>query len=207
MADTTGAPWNIPFPTTGDLVPPFESKFAVQATALHTALDLIRKSTSVPVANQAERNSLFASPTQGDRVWRKDLGYEETYYAVYNATNNPGGVSPAGWYPSGAVGWIEPSLNSNWNGYAGETVRWRKFAGFLVMNGRVTGQPNAGTTIFTLPDWARPRSADAPVFSVHSDNGPTIIQVGQNGAVVCASRQGQARQGVSLAGIIIPVES
>jgi len=38
--------------------------------------------------------------TQGLRVWRADLGYEEQYYALYNAGTNANGAKAAGWYPA-----------------------------------------------------------------------------------------------------------
>lgn len=50
------------------------------------------------VANAAARDALFASPTQGTKVFRTDTGITETYYAAWNASTNPGGRTPAGWY-------------------------------------------------------------------------------------------------------------
>lgn len=50
-------------------------------------------------SSDAMRDALLPSPIQGDRVIRDDLGWEEAYYAAYNATTNPGGITPAGWYP------------------------------------------------------------------------------------------------------------
>lgn len=52
------------------------------------------------VADQAARDALFPSPTQGNDVWRNDKGYKETYYGLYNSSTNPGGRSVAGWYPN-----------------------------------------------------------------------------------------------------------
>jgi hypothetical protein len=50
------------------------------------------------VGNAAGRDSLYPTPAQGNSVFRNDLGYQETYYALYNATTNPGGMEVAGWY-------------------------------------------------------------------------------------------------------------
>lgn len=50
------------------------------------------------VANAAARDALFASPVQGTKVFRTDTGATETYYAAWNASTNPGGRTPAGWY-------------------------------------------------------------------------------------------------------------
>lgn len=50
-------------------------------------------------ASDAARNLLVPSPVAGDAVFRTDKGYTERYYTAYHATNNPGGATPAGWYP------------------------------------------------------------------------------------------------------------
>ena len=50
------------------------------------------------VGNAAGRDSLYPTPAQGNSVFRNDLGYEETYYGLYNVSTNPGGKTPAGWY-------------------------------------------------------------------------------------------------------------
>jgi hypothetical protein len=50
------------------------------------------------VANQSDRDAQYPTPGQGVTVFRLDLGYSETYYGLYNASTNPGGRTPAGWY-------------------------------------------------------------------------------------------------------------
>jgi hypothetical protein len=50
------------------------------------------------VAGTAVRNSLIPTPNQGDTVFRNDTGLTETYYAAAG-TANPGGATPADWYP------------------------------------------------------------------------------------------------------------
>lgn len=59
---------------------------------------MVKALATTTVADQAARNALFPSPAQGNSVWRNDLGFEERYYAAYNASTNPGGRTPAGWY-------------------------------------------------------------------------------------------------------------
>lgn len=56
------------------------------------------KSLPPVVANAAERDAKFMTPTQGLQVWRNDLGVVETYYGLYDASTNPGGRDAAGWY-------------------------------------------------------------------------------------------------------------
>ena len=41
----------------------------------------------------------LALQTRGAECIRLDTGYTERYYADYDASTNPGGAAPAGWYP------------------------------------------------------------------------------------------------------------
>lgn len=118
-------------------------------------------------------------------------------------------VTPAGLkaaMSSTDTAWAVLPLASNWGAYAAEVAYWRIKDGICFLTGRVTGQAAAGTTIGTLPAAARPTSQPlSPVWNTHSDNGSTVMLIGANGDVVIASRSGQLRQGVSLAGISFPV--
>lgn len=95
------APDNIPFPDAGTALPPLETHFAALAEGAQQGLNNLRASATAPVASAAARNALYPSPVQGNAVWRLDLGYEERYFSEYSAGGNPGGASPAGWYPTG----------------------------------------------------------------------------------------------------------
>lgn len=56
-------------------------------------------SSEVPTtANATTRDAMYPSPVQGNKVFRNDLGFEQTYYGAWNATTNPGGRDSAGWY-------------------------------------------------------------------------------------------------------------
>jgi hypothetical protein len=84
-----------------------------QATSTGNAIESLKLKTTVPVAGIVERDSLFPTPAQGNSVWRSDLGWEERYFGLYSATTNPGGATPAGWYPtSGTVPFAELKRNS-----------------------------------------------------------------------------------------------
>lgn len=52
-------------------------------------------------ANDTQR---LALQNAGVECIRTDLGYVEAYYATYNASTNPGGATPAGWYPAAGQG-------------------------------------------------------------------------------------------------------
>jgi hypothetical protein len=60
------------------------------------------------VANNVVRDGIFQTPTQGQQVWRNDLGEVETYYGAYNAISNPGGRDTAGWYTTDRAGGLVP---------------------------------------------------------------------------------------------------
>lgn len=71
---------------------------SIDTIILNQANTLNRR--NVPsVSGTAERTTFFPAPAQGNRVYRNDLGYTEAYFALYNAASNPGGATPAGWYP------------------------------------------------------------------------------------------------------------
>jgi hypothetical protein len=76
---------------------------AEQAGSVDTALGNIDKYAGRSVQDSAERDSLYASPAQGDVVFRQDTGRVERYYDVYDSNSNPGGKSPAAWYPEPQV--------------------------------------------------------------------------------------------------------
>lgn len=97
-------PDNIPFPDAGTALPPLESHFAAVAEGAQQAVNNVRAAATPGVASEAARNALYSTPVQGNSVWRLDRGYEERYFSEYSAGVNPGGASPAGWYPvSGAM--------------------------------------------------------------------------------------------------------
>lgn len=63
-----------------------------------TQLAQLQTASPVAVASAAARNALYPTPIQGQSVFRTDLGYQETYYGLYNSSTNPGGRATAGWY-------------------------------------------------------------------------------------------------------------
>jgi len=82
-------------------------------------------------ASDTLRNTLYPSPTQGTQVNRTDKGWVEQYFTLFNATTNPVGANPAGWYPvaglkpyaeftasSGSAVWSESPLGTSVVPYA-----------------------------------------------------------------------------------------
>lgn len=103
---TNTTPDNIPKPETGDQLAPLEVWFQSQADAIQAALTNRFKGLplgsympGLPVGSDGERDTIYPAPAQGNNVYRTDKGYFEAYYGTYNASSNPGGRSPAGWYP------------------------------------------------------------------------------------------------------------
>jgi hypothetical protein len=99
-------PWNIftPDQTTG--LTPLADKFRQMAQSVSDALTSIAGGTSRKASSATARDTLYPPLTvvQGDSVFRTDLGYVERYYGTYNSTSNPGGATPAGWYPEDGAG-------------------------------------------------------------------------------------------------------
>jgi hypothetical protein len=102
MADT-GAPGFIPLYDDTTSFAPIQDPFNGTSQAVNAALIAMQKTVAPTVANQAARDALYPTPTQGNRVLRADLGWEEMYYTLYNSGTNPGGATPAGWYPIAGV--------------------------------------------------------------------------------------------------------
>lgn len=76
-----------------------EASILTRMSAVEARNTKIEAANAVRVASQAERDSVYPAPVQGNTVFRADLGYEEKYYAAYNATTNPDGTTGTiGWY-------------------------------------------------------------------------------------------------------------
>lgn len=130
MATANKSIW-VPSGTT-DLTP-LQTPFALLAQSVDDAM--VAQDATIPalvVADVAARTAKFPSPVQGNRVWRTNLGGIEAYYGAYNAGTNPGGATPAGWYP-----------------ISGKTPT------FMAFGSGVLSVPNAVTTVLT--NWATPR--------------------------------------------------
>lgn len=92
-------PDEIPYPEIGTNLTPLATHFAALAQGAQEAIDAVRASTSPPVNSDAERFALYPTPVQGNTVLRRDKGYTEAFFSEYSLTGNPGGATPAGWYP------------------------------------------------------------------------------------------------------------
>jgi hypothetical protein len=75
------------------------SQLATRMSTAETNITGLRQVSPNFVNSQAARDALYPSPVQGNKVFRNDKGYEEQYFALYNASTNVGGATPAGWYP------------------------------------------------------------------------------------------------------------
>lgn len=76
-----------------------EASILTRLSAVEARDTKLEAANAVRVSSQSERTSVYPSPVQGNTVFRADLGYEEKYYAAYNATTNPDGTTGTpGWY-------------------------------------------------------------------------------------------------------------
>jgi hypothetical protein len=87
------------------------------------------------VADAAGRAARFPSPIQGDRVFRNDVGYTETYYDVASVSNI-GGRATAGWYRTSDwidTAWITTGVTTAQTGWttAGGTARYYIRSGWV----------------------------------------------------------------------------
>lgn len=75
---------------------------AAMANSIDTVIlnqtNTINRRNIPSVASVAERTTLFPTPVKGNRVFRTDVGWEETYYET-----GTGGAPVAGWYPTGGA--------------------------------------------------------------------------------------------------------
>lgn len=68
---TTGAPWNIAYPTSGDNVAPLENVFSTQATSVHNALNSLKTGVPTGIGTTANRPS---ASTAGRTYYATDTG-------------------------------------------------------------------------------------------------------------------------------------
>lgn len=115
-----------------------EASILTRLSAVEARDTKLEAANAVRVANQAERDSVYPAPVQGNTVFRADLGYEEKYYAAYNATTNPDGTTgTVGWYEyrggtplsknyviNGAMDWWQRGISGFTAGSQYTTDRW-----------------------------------------------------------------------------------
>jgi hypothetical protein len=87
-----------------------------------------------PVADQTARDALFPSPVQGNAVWRKDKGYGERYYGLYNSSTNPGGRATAGWYPNERNYGLVPAVPASISNSGGTVTQNQSLVTFTNVN-------------------------------------------------------------------------
>jgi hypothetical protein len=167
-----------------------EGSILTRVSALEARSTDIEAANAVRVANATERNSVYPAPVQGNTVFRADLGYEEKYYAAYNATTNPDGTrGTAGWYRynGGAPISYNYLLNASmdiWQrgtSFANFTTtrytadRWyvKPLLGAEVGITRLSGLTAAGTSPGEGID-------NALSFSVNTAGGANVIQIIEN---------------------------
>lgn len=87
----------------------------------HVAIP-VSNAAVVTATSEAARDSYWGTPTtetarltlqaRGATTIRTDKNITERYFATYNATTNPQGMTPAGWYPIGAPSSLIPTTRS-----------------------------------------------------------------------------------------------
>lgn len=111
------------------------------------------------VADQSHRDALFSGtlvPVQGDEVFRTDLGRMEVYFALYNASTNPGGASVAGWYPgdnNGPSCVVQRNATVQNLGATAYTILSGVFADVEVRGGVTSPTANSGKMVAPIDGW------------------------------------------------------
>lgn len=96
--------FQIVYPDGTSTLAPLQDWFAALANSTETALNTGLGGAPRLANSDSERNTIYPSPVQGNTVVRPDKGWTEQYFATYNASTNPSGATPSGWYPaSGAM--------------------------------------------------------------------------------------------------------
>lgn len=93
------SPDGIKYPDNDTGYTPQSTHWASLADSTQDAITNLRSASIAPVATLAARNALYPTPVQGNTVSRLDTGYIERYFSEYSSGGNPGGATPADWYP------------------------------------------------------------------------------------------------------------
>lgn len=106
------------------------------ASSSQDVLDTYIEPGLIPwVADAAGRATRVPNPVQGDRVWRNDVGYTETYFDVVSVSN-VGGRPTAGWYRTGDF--ISTSVGvagfTAATGWSLSTIRWKAAASWVYVS-------------------------------------------------------------------------
>jgi len=157
----------------------------------------------VRVADAAERNSVYPAPVQGNTVFRADLGYEEKYYAAYNANTNPDGTTGTpGWYQY--AGGAPLSRNHVLNSHFG--INQRNFSTTSTTStygfDRWLFVYNGGTATYSAQNFT---TSDAPISNYESNQYARIVTSGQSGSGIETRLVQRIEDVTSLAGKTVTV--
>lgn len=97
---------------------------AAMATSIDEQVAILKEGGIVD--SDAERDTLYPVPVQGNTVFRSDLGRRQTYFELWNATTNPGGAPSAGWVSEPKVyrQSAEPNATNSATPIAGDLWFW-----------------------------------------------------------------------------------
>lgn len=156
--------WSIVYPVVGTTMTPLANHFANLANSTDTALGNLTDNTSYSVANQSERDAKFPSPSNGDRVYRRDLGYVETWYSAGFFVP---GVA-AGWQREGGdSGWVNITPTANWTAASGHTPRVRRVGNLVTGLGIFNYSTGSSYgNLGVIPTGFRPLATYGPIIGV-----------------------------------------
>lgn len=91
--------FNIRYPDGPTSYTPLQQHFSNLALDVDNALQNGLGGAPRIANSDAERNTIYPAPVQGNTVVRPDRGWTEQYFGAYNSGTNPAGATTAGWYP------------------------------------------------------------------------------------------------------------
>lgn len=143
---------------------------------------------NVPVvAGSAARDALYTGSVtvnQGDTVFRNDLGYTETYYALYNVSTNPGGRPTAGWFrelaPTGSVLQVVSTTRNTTSSSGSATSSFVDITG---MTASITPTSTSSKILVLCDIYVGNSTASGAFNFAQMVRGSTAIGVGTGGTI------------------------
>jgi hypothetical protein len=139
--------WGLPLFDGTERFAPVKNLFNAISNALETALTTLGRQVPRAVTSAAARDALFPAPVNGDRCFRRDLGWEEVYFTADQLT-----VGGNGWYPvAGKMPSFEMSRNEISTGPTLPNSGWYRISSTLFPVVRNHGGYSQASGEVTLP--------------------------------------------------------
>jgi hypothetical protein len=167
-----------------------EASILTRLSAVEARIPRLEQVTAIRVLTEAQRDALFPSPTQGNKVFRADLGYEQKYFEAFDPVEVPDGTTGTpGWYgqpsPSllahladnnlpNSINTINRQLASTTVNVVSETAYLTHFTPQVNLTiSQMSVQPNAGSSV-------DPTYGQMAIYSIAEDD-VTMTRIASTG--------------------------